>query len=69
MLVSFLFSITLILINSFSLQEFDAFGMGSLVGFFFAESTGYIASIVFIFFMAAVFKIGIGMQEENKSFV
>ncbi len=42
---------------------------GYSVGLIVGDSLGYIIAIVFTFFMAAVFKIGVSLQEENQSFV
>ena len=57
------------LINSFSIQGIGSSDLASLIGLIAAEASGSLIAIVFIFFMAAVFKIGVNMQEENQSFV
>jgi hypothetical protein len=55
--------------NSLALHSFDGSNIASLLGFIVGDALGYIIAIVFIFFMAAVFRIGVSIQEENRSFV
>jgi len=69
LLADFIISYSFLLYNSFSFHNFEASSIGSAIGFVFAQATGYIVAIVFTFFMAAVFKIGVTLQEENQSFV
>jgi hypothetical protein len=57
------------LINSFSIQRIGSSDLASLIGLIAGKASGSLIAIVFIFFMAAVFKIGVNMQEENQSFV
>jgi len=69
LLVNLVISYFVIFYNTFTLQKLESFGLGSMFGMVLAEGTGMIVAIVFTFFMAALFKIGVSLQEENQSFV
>ena len=74
-IIGFLILIRLILsyaditIASNYFNSYDSKSIAGLIGFFIGDSAGYIVAMVFVFFIAAIFKIGVSMQEENKSFV
>ena len=69
LLIDLVVNYSVVLFNSISTQNLDSFSLGSLIGYMFSETTMSIVAIVFTFFIAAIFKIGVNMQEENKSFV
>lgn len=69
LLIELLLTDSITLVNSFSIQAIDSSDLGALIGMIVGEASGTLIAIVFIFFMAAVFKIGVNMQEENQSFV
>ena len=58
-----------IIIYTSHLHTLQSSNKGYAFGLIVGDSMGYIISIVFTFFIAAIFKIGVNMQEENKSFV
>ena len=58
-----------IIIYTSHLHTLQSANKGYAFGLVIGDSMGYIISIVFTFFIAAIFKIGVNMQEENKSFV
>ncbi|MBN1118437.1 MAG: DUF2975 domain-containing protein [Bacteroidales bacterium] len=62
-------SFSLMIGNSLALNTLEPTNTAYILGMIFGESIGYIMAIVFTFFMAAVFKIGVNIQEENQSFV
>ena len=55
--------------NSLALHTCTGSNIASLLGFMVGDALGYLIAIVFTFFMAAVFRIGVSIQEENRSFV
>ena len=69
LLVAFLASNAMLLFLNINSVEFTFKGKFMAFSMIFGDSVGYLVAMVFIFFMAAVFKIGVNMQEENKSFV
>lgn len=60
---------TIILLINPNAEEFTLMGKMMMSIMLISDSIGMIVAIVFTFFMAAVFKIGVNMQEENQSFV
>jgi hypothetical protein len=69
LLINLVFSYSVTLMNSFSIQTFSTSSIVSFIGMVIGEASGDILAIVFIFFVAAIFKIGVNIQEENQSFV
>jgi hypothetical protein len=69
LLINLILEYTTALFNSISIQSFNPSGLGAFIGLIVGEASGCLIAIVFIFFMAAVFKIGVNIQEENQSFV
>ncbi len=69
LLVHLILSHADVFIISSYFNSFNSTNIGGLVGFVIGESAGSIIAIVFTFFIAAVFKIGVSLQEENQSFV
>ena len=69
LLIDLLLSQTICFSNSVSLNLSDPTAIGGLVGLIIGMVAGHIMAIVFTFFMAAVFRIGVNIQEENQSFV
>lgn len=57
------------LVNSISLHTFDSSSTATFIGMIVGDSASSLISVVFIFFIASIFKIGINIQEENQSFV
>ena len=68
-LIHLILSYITIAITSNYFNSYDSQSIAGLIGFLIGDSAGYIVSMVFIFFIAAIFKIGVSMQEENESFV
>jgi hypothetical protein len=69
LLTNMILSYSIALINSLSFQSFDAYSIGVFIGLIIGEASGYLIAIAFTFFIAAVFKIGVNIQEENQSIV
>ncbi len=69
LLINLVLSYSVTLMNSFSVQTFSTSTIGPFIGMVIGEAAGDILAIVFIFFVAAIFKIGVNIQEENQSFV
>jgi hypothetical protein len=69
LLINLAFSYSVTLMNSFSVQTFSTSSIVPFIGMVIGEAAGDILAIVFIFFVAAIFKIGVNIQDENQSFV
>lgn len=62
-------STSVLLFNSTSVHSFEAGAISAVIGMLFGQSLGLIVAVVFTFFIAALFKVGVNIQEENQSFV
>jgi len=69
MLIELVLSYSVTIINSFSIQTFNQSSIASCIGMMVGEASSYLIAIAFTFFIAAVFKIGVNIQEENQSIV
>jgi hypothetical protein len=69
LLLSLILNFTLLTINTSLLFSVRGTGLSGVIGGIGGESSAQLVSMVFVFFMAAVFKIGANIQEENQSFV
>ncbi|MBN1598665.1 MAG: DUF2975 domain-containing protein [Bacteroidales bacterium] len=59
----------IVYINIFTVMPLKGAAIIPAITISVTESSAQLIAIVFTFFMAAVFKIGVEMEEENKSFV
>lgn len=69
MLAELLISYTIAGINSFSVQVLSGQNLATFIGMVVGEASSYLIAIAFTFFIAAVFKIGVDIQEDNQSIV
>jgi hypothetical protein len=69
LLAELLISYTIIVVNTFSVQPVKGYNLATFIGMIVGEATSYLIAIAFTFFIAAVFKIGVDIQEENQSIV
>jgi hypothetical protein len=69
LLINLVLTYSMTYINSLAIHSIDATSIVSCLGMILGEAIGYIIAIVFTFFMAAVFRLGLNLQEENQSFV
>lgn len=69
LLIGLVLSYTVVIINSISMQVIDKQSLATCIGMIVGEASANLIAIAFTFFIAAVFKIGVNMQEENQSIV
>lgn len=69
LLANFLLSILKEFIFSMYFGSFHIKDLGYYLGYLTGSSLAYILVIIFIFFIAAIFRIGVSIQAENESFV
>jgi len=69
LLVNFLLCELKVFIFSIYFGSYDIKNISYYLGYVTGGSLGYVLLIVFTFFIAAVFRIGVSIQTENESFV
>lgn len=69
LLADFLIGTFKVFIFSLYFGSFDMTNLSYFLGYMIGNSLDYLLVIVFIYFIAAIFRIGVSMQEENQSFI